>query len=330
MNKGWTYHQYGAPAEVLHLEDLPIKPLGPGEVRVRLWAAPVHPSDGGMIQGRYGRLMPLPAIGGREAAGEIVEVGPVVKHFKVGTPVACLPEQTGTWQQYIVAAAQDCFALPETIDLDDAAMLSINPPTAWCLLHHFVDLKPGDWIIQNGAASCVGQCVIQLAHLKGIRTINVVRSLHIQAYLKALGADRVVEEGSEDHAIIKQMTQGRPIRLAFNSVGGPSAIALMRTLADSGTLVTFGGASVQPVRFPTRALIFNDIRCVGFWWDRYRRCLSVEAKEALYQELCDLIVHQQLKLAIEKSYPLQQAIDAIGHASQGGRQGKILITAHSL
>ncbi len=320
-----VYERYGHPAEVLKLSGLPRLPLIPGEVRIRLLAAPIHPSDFGMINGSYGRLAELPAVAGREGVGEIVELGSEVKGWKVGSRVAFLPEAMGTWQEYITLKETELVRLPIALHLLQSAMALINPPTAWLLLENFATLAPGDWVIQNGANSAVGQLVIQLAKLRGLKTLNVVRDLSQAAHLAALGAHSVVAEGSPFWRDLPSLTGGAPIRLALNSIGGTSAITLMRSLTYGGTMVTFGGISPQLVKFPTKPFIFNDIRLVGFWWDNWRRTAPREKVMALYAQLLALMEEGSLHIPVDKVYPLDAFQAAVLHAEQGGRSGKILL-----
>src|SRR5690606_34610183 len=133
-------------------------------------------------------------------------------------------------------------------------------------------LKPGDWIIQNAANSAVGHYVVQLCRHRGLRTINIVRRPEWIARLKAVGADEVfLDEDPELATRVTDTTGGTLQQLGLNAIGGKSAINLIKCLSESGTLVTFGGMTGEPVRFPTRYLIFNDVRLVGFWLHRWKR-----------------------------------------------------------
>lgn len=322
-----TYDRYGQPLDVLKLDALPYLPLNEGEVRLKLLAAPIHPSDFGMINGSYGRLAQLPATAGREGVGEIVEAAKGVKGWKVGMRAAFLPESNGTWQEMIIVKAKELVPVPQSIHLLQAAQSLINPPTALCLLSQFVALQPGDWLIQNGAHSALGQAIIQIAKWKGYHTVNVVNDLSQSAYLTNLGADVVVAEGSFFWRDLPNITQGAPMRLALNAIGGPSAITLIRCLAYGGTMVTFGGMSAEMIKFPTKAFIFNDTRLVGFWWDHYRRNQPHEGIQSLYQTVFELLEKEILKLPVEKVYPLDLFDAAILHAGQRGRKGKVFLTS---
>jgi NADPH:quinone reductase-like Zn-dependent oxidoreductase len=137
--------------------------------------------------------------------------------------------------------ADDILLVPNDIPVEQAAFSFVNPPTAYCLLKKIVDLPPGSWIIQNAGNSSVGLSVIQMAKAMGIRTISQVRREALIGPLKALGANHVVIEGSGWAKRAQELTDGEPIRLALNSIGGASASDQIKALGEGGTQVTFGG-----------------------------------------------------------------------------------------
>jgi NADPH:quinone reductase-like Zn-dependent oxidoreductase len=119
----------------------------------------------------------LPATPGFEGAGWLSILARTSK-----TSRGCLsvvPHNLGTWRDAVVVKASELVAVPPDIDPVHAAMLKINPMTAWRLLHDYVDLKSGDWLIQNAANSAAGRAVIQIARELGFRTVNVVRPRRI-------------------------------------------------------------------------------------------------------------------------------------------------------
>src|SRR5690606_24800210 len=144
-------HRHGSPEQVLQADNLSIPAPGPGEILARMLFAPINPSDLGSIAGSYGELPHLPAIGGREGLAEIVETGPETA-LQPGQRIL-FPEGVGTWREYAILSKTDVIPVPEQTPPEQAAMATINPPTALLLLEKFVDLRPGDWIIQNAGNS---------------------------------------------------------------------------------------------------------------------------------------------------------------------------------
>ncbi len=163
----------GAPADVLEVVDGEVVPPKAGEARVKVLATPIHPSNLLQIAGLYGVRPELPATPGTEGVGEVVELGDGVSHLEVGNRVL-LAGVGGTWRSELTVSAASLFPLPDG-DVEQLSMAMINPLTAWLMLTSFVDLKPGDWVVQSAANSAVGECLIQLAASMGLNTVNVVR-----------------------------------------------------------------------------------------------------------------------------------------------------------
>ena len=317
------HHRYGKLAEALVLEDIPIPEPGSGEVLVRLEAAAIHPSDHGMAEGSYGRLRDLPAVAGREGVGVVEALGPKVAGVTAGDRVR-FPGEDGAWQEFAIARADKLLRAPAETPIEQAAISFINPPTAYCLLREMIDLRPGDWLVQNAGNSAVGVSVVQMAKAMGVRTISQVRRENLVEPLRAMGADQVVLEGSGWAKQAQELTDGAPVRLALNSIGGKSAIDQIKALGAGGTQVTFGGMVGDLVRFPTRFLIFNDVRLVGFWWDQWARRSGPAAAQEIQDAIYAMIREGRLELPIEAVYPFDKYAEALAHDKRP-RFGKVLL-----
>lgn len=295
-SSGLLYRNHGDPSQVVKLETLELPSLGAESVLVKMLAAPINPSDINMIQGTYAILPDLPAVGGNEGVGQVIEVGSNVKTVKVGDWVISKDAGLGTWRTKAVLNAVDLVTLPSDIPLLSAATLGVNPCTAFRMLSDFEHLQPGDTVIQNAANSGVGQAVIQIAAAKGLNTINVVRDrpdlLQLTDRLRAMGATHVIKEETLRRPEIKELFKlcPRP-KLALNGVGGKSATELLRHLESGGTMVTYGGMAKQPVTVPVSSLIFKDVKVRGFWVTQWKRDHKhkEEALRNMLDELCTLI-----------------------------------------
>ncbi len=318
------HKSYGNPVEVVNPEEIDVSAPLKGQALVKLLRAVVNPSDLGMIGGSYGRLRQLPAIGGREGIGEVVEIGAGVENVKVGTRVR-IPEEPGVWTQYQICDASNLMVVPNDISEDLEAMSFINPPTAYCILNQFTDLKEGDWVIQNGASSALGRFMIQMCHARGIKTVNMLRNAEERsAELKAYGADIVVDESQFDPKSIKAETSGK-LRLGLNQIGGESVSNMIKAVGDSATIVTVGGMVGTPIRFPTRFLIFNDLRLRGFWWDKWQRTHTKQEVKSIFDAVFDLERKGILKAPIDSEFELKDIKQAMERAVQNSRGGKVLI-----
>jgi len=323
--KAAIYETHGNPKEVLRVVDLPQPDPGPGEVVVKMNAAPINPADLNSIEGKYPIKAPLPATPGMEGAGVITEAGSAVHDLKVGTRVI-LPHSFGTWREVAVIATDKLVAVPEEIDPVQAAMLKVNPITAWRMLHDFVSLQPGDWLIQNAANSGAGQCAIQVAHELGYKTVNVVRRAELVEELRSLGGDVVLVDSENLRDEVAAATSRAPIRLALNAVGGENALRVAKCLASDGTMVTYGAMSLEPLSIPNGMLIFKNLRFTGFWVNKWYDAASPSQRAETFAPLFEMAKRGLLRTKVEKTYPLSEARAAVEHASRGKRAGKIVLT----
>ncbi|XP_032216758.1 enoyl-[acyl-carrier-protein] reductase, mitochondrial isoform X2 [Mustela erminea] len=241
-----VYGHHGDPAKVVELKNLELAAVGGSDVHVKMLAAPINPSDINMIQGNYGLLPKLPAVGGNEGVGQVVAVGGSVTGVKPGDWVIPANAGLGTWRTEAVFSEEAVISIPSDLPLQSAATLSVNPCTAYRMLMDFEQLQPGDCVIQNASNSGVGQAVIQIAAALGLRTINVVRDRpdfqKLTDRLKSLGAEHVLTEEELRKPEMKNFFKDMPPpRLALNCVGGKSSTELLRHLAPGGTMVTYGG-----------------------------------------------------------------------------------------
>jgi trans-2-enoyl-CoA reductase len=321
--KAAIYETHGNPAEVLRIVELPWPTPGADEVLVKMSAAPINPADLNAIEGKYPVKPSLPATPGMEGSGVVTEVGSAVRDLAVGAHVI-LPHNLGTWREVCVAAAAKLVTVPPEIELLQAAMLKVNPVTAWRMLHDFVPLDPGDWVIQNAANSASGRAVIQIARERGYKTINVVRRPELIDELRAQGGDVVLEDGDNLRDEVATATGRASIRLALNAVGGENGLRIAKTLAADATIVTYGAMSMQPLCIPNGMLIFKNLRFTGFWVNKWYEAASRETREATFAPLFEMAKRGLLRAKVEKTYPLSEAKAALEHASQEKRSGKIV------
>jgi trans-2-enoyl-CoA reductase len=319
-----VYEKHGNPADVLHVETRPWPTPAADEAVVKMRVAPINPADLNQIEGKYPVRPKLPATPGFEGAGIVAELGAGVKGLTSGALVI-LPHNVGTWRDAMAVKTEDLVVVPDGIKPAQAAMLKINPLTAWRLLHDYVDLKKGDWLIQNAANSAAGRDVIQIAHELGYKTVNVVRRGELIDELRAQGGDVVLVDGDSIREEVKSATGDALIRLGLNSVGGDSALRLANCLAPGGTLVSFGAMSLQPLKIPTGLLIFKDLRFRGIWINKWYDDATSSERIDTFQRLFDLVRRGLLKTKVEKAYPLSEVKAAVAHAAQGKRSGKIIL-----
>ena len=316
--------RYGPPEDGLRCADVPdVGAPAAGEVVFEVLAFPINPADISFCRGTY-RLKPeLPATPGAECVGRVTAVGAGVTHAKVGDLVINL--QRENWAQKRRVKGDDVIAVTDGIDVQQAAMLRINPATALLLLTDIVALKPGDWIIQNVANSAVGRLAIRLARPRGVKTVNVVRRESLFGELKALGGDVWAVDGPDLAAIVKAETQGAPIRLGLDAVSGRATARLSACLGDGGVVCNYGSMTGEDPVMSRSTLISGGQSLVGFILGRALATRSLADIRAIYADLGQQVAKGNLSAPIEMVYPIEDIKEAVAHAQRGERSGKILV-----
>lgn len=319
--------------EVVELQPYECPAPGPGEVVVRMAAAAVNPADLNFIEGSYGKKPELPCVPGMEGAGIVEKSGPGVaeSHPELTEgALAMVLSGPGNWASRRVVRAEDLLVLPEGMAVEQAALLRVNPATAWGLLHAAGSAPAaGSWVVQNAGSSAAGHCVIQVAKSLGLKTLSFVRREESRAACLRLGGDMVFLDDAAGAEAAKEALReaGAPAPLlALNAVGGDSALRLMDLLGPEGTHVTYGAMARQPLKVPNGMLIFKSLILRGYWLTRQQASLSREALAALYNHLAGLAAEGRLTQEIAAAYPLVEYREALAHAARNARNGKVILT----
>lgn len=270
--------------------------LKPEHLLVKLVAAPINPADINIAQGKYGILpKQLPAVMGMEGVFQVEESKSA--KFKPGDWVLPVSNSWGTWRSYAIEPSTSFVRLPIKTNKEACATLTINLLTAHRMLHDFVQLKPNDTIIQNGANSSVGQAVIQFGKYMNLNVVNVIRRRPEEAqqqelinHLNKLGAQYIFSEDEIRKQTIKDLWSkiSKP-KLALNCVGGKATADMTRHLNRNSTIVTYGGMSKQPLTFNTADFIFKDLKACGFWIATWRKNNTMTEFENNVNHICKLI-----------------------------------------
>src|SRR5246500_1934431 len=309
---------YGAPEEVAHCIEVPdVGDPGPGEATFDVLAFPINPADISFCRGSYRLRPPLPATPGAEGLGRVATVGAGVTHVKRGDLVINM--QRENWAQRRRVKAEDAIPIPAGLDLAQAAMLRINPPTAMLLLEDHAALKPGDWVIQNVANSAVGRHVIVLAKARGVRTVNVVRRDDVGGELRDLGADVVVKDGPDLAEHARAATGGAPIRLGIDAVSGDACKRISDCVADGGVVVSYGAMSGQDPVMSRASVNMRGVNLTGFNLGRGLAKRTPEQVRGIYADLAEKLRNATLKAPIDAFYPIEEIRSALVRAQQGGR-----------
>ena len=314
---------FGNPAEVMKLVDVPdVGPPAEGEVVIALEASPINMSDLLMISGRYGYRPKLPAVMGSEGVGRVTAVGSGVKHLKEGDRTLA-PYPSAAWAERVKTNARSLRPLSGG-DVQQLAMLSINPATAYLMLTQYVKLLPGSWIAHNSANSSVGRALIPIARSLGLKTINVVRRDDVVAEIKAIGGDVVLVDGPDLNKRVAAETGKAPISLTIDGVGDTATANLLGCLAEGGTHVFYSSISGKPFSTTGSQLIFRDLSIRGFWLPNWFKTATADQITAMYDHLTPLVLSGAISAPVAGTFGFAQYAQAVAVASRN--RGKALLT----
>ena len=317
--------RYGTPWEVARCAEVPdVGEPAADEVVFDVLAFPINPADMWFCKGSYRLKPPLPATPGAECVGRVIAVGAAVRHVKKGDLVINL--QRENWTQRRRVRGDDAIPLPSGIDLRQAAMVRINPPTAQLMLSDFVELKAGDWVIQNVANSAVGRLLIVLAKQRGLRTVNVVRRADLAGELKALGADLVIVDGDDLAARVAAVTGDAAIKLGVEAIGGAATGRIVDSVATDATVVHYGSMSGEDPKVGRSNFVYRGVKLTGFMLGRGLAKRTPEKIRAIYADLAGQVMAGTLSAPVDTVYPIDKIKEALAHADKGGRNGKILVS----
>ena len=320
--KSIIFEQTGKPADILNAQDVPLPEPGPGEVRVKVVASPINPSDIMFVQNLYGIRPQLPSGAGFEGMGVVDAVGEGVA-LKTGTRVSFT--SIGSWAEYAIAHQRSIIPVPDAIADEVAAQLFVNPFTAYALVQES-GVPEGGWLMLTAAGSAFGKMVIQLCKKRGINTIGTVRRNDHTDELKALGLTEVINTETDNMAArVKQITDGNGVACVLDAVGGHTATEAFTCLAKSGTMLVYGLMSLQDPEINAGLIIFRELTLKGFWLTDWMRRVDKETRQDVAQNVISLLASGEFQLPVEATYSLDQIAEAVDHADRPGRWGKILL-----
>lgn len=325
--KAAVFDRFGEPSEVLSIREVPTPEPGPGEVRVRMIASPINPSDILVARGLYGVLPQLPATPGFEGVGIVDKVGPgIIGRFVKGKRVAAINSKGGDWAEYAIIPAKQARPVADDITDDQAATFFVNPATVLAMVRHVLAVPKGAWLLQSAAGSTLGRMIIRLGRHDGFKTLNVVRRKEAIDELKAFGGDAVIS--SSDGPIeeqVKAITGGRGVAYALDPVGGETATGVFRSLSAEGRLLLYGTLSGQPLQVDPRLVISGKRVIQGFWLGHWMREQSILKSLALFREIHKLIREGVLDSGECRHYSLDRINEAVSQAEATGRGAKVIL-----
>lgn len=318
---------YDGRPESLQVMERPVPKPGPGQVLVRVAAAPINPADLMFVRGQYGVKKPLPAVPGFEGSGTVVAAGSLAGRLLVGRRVGCVPDPSmdGTWAEYTVVPLVQCLPLLPSVSNEQGASFFVNPFSAWALME-LARRGKHRALVQSAAASTLGRMLQKLAHKEKLPLVNVVRRAEQEEVLRKLGAQHVVNSSEpEFEERLRLICHELGVSLAFDAVAGPMTGQLAGALVDGGTVIVYGGLSEQECRIHPKELIFHRKKVEGFWLsDFFKGRFGRDQLRALMD--VPMLVGKEFETPVRAQLPLDSAGEALRIAALDMTAGKVFFT----
>jgi len=321
MHAAW-YEKNGPAAEVMKVGDLPDVEPAAGEVRVRLHASAVNPSDvkarGGSRPIRWPKLIP-----NSDGAGVIDKVGAGIKR-NVGERVWVCNGQWdrafGTSAQYITLPAALAVPLPDHVSFEQGACLGIPVMTAHRAL--FADgAINGKTVLVTGGAGVVGHYAIQLAKWAGARVVTTVSSEAKAVHARAAGADVVINYRNEDVAARIKAAVGGVDRIVEVDFGRNLPVSA-QVLNDGGVIACYASTSIPRPQYPYPELLWRNpvVRQVFVY------TMPDAAKAQAHADIARWLRESKPIFAIAHRFALAEVVQAHQAVERGEKIGHVILT----
>ena len=322
------FHQLGGP-ENLKIEEVPLRPLKKGEVKLRVQAVGLNRAESMFYHGMYLEDPKLPAALGYEAAGVVAEAGPGVDPDWIGKTVSTIPGfsmvEYGMLGEEVIAPVAALGEYPANLSPAEGASIWMQYLTAYGALIEFGHVTAGDFVLIPAASSSVGLAAIQIVKDAGAVSIAATRTSKKREQLRALGADHVVVTEEENIVLrMHEITGGKGARVIFDTVGGPFVEQLSKVAAQGGIIFEAGALALQATPFPLLRALAKALTFRGYTlWEVTRRPELLEvAKEYVYDRLAD----GRFVPKIAKTFPFEQVVEAYKYLESNEQVGKVVIT----
>ena len=308
----------------LKVDYIPLSLPGPGQVLIRMAAAPINPSDLGFLKGSYGVQKQFPVVPGFEGSGTVIAAGPgLIPRLWSGRRVTCSASKGGTWAEFLLAPAATCFPLAKHLSLEQGATLIVNPLTA---LAFFDIAKRGKHaaIISNAAAGALGQMILRLGQTVHMPVIHIVRRKEQVELLRSLGGEYILNSTDSDFDDqLRTLSWKLMATLILDPVAGEQTHHLLDAAPNGSTALIYGFLSGSK----EDNLSGNGSKRVeGFYlpdWIAKKSLLKVFLDMQRVQRLAA----HELQTTIHKRLPLSEVLQAIVLYQTNPTAGKILLVA---
>lgn len=328
MPRTVRFYELGGP-EVLKIEEVPVKEPGQGEVRLKMEAIALNRAEIMFRSGPYLYQPQYPSSLGYEGAGTVEAVGPAVDNVKVGDRVNVIPyfsmAEYGTYGESVIMPSYVCTPYPDNLTPIEASTVWMQYLAAYGALVQNSNVKEGDRVLITAAASSVGHAAIQIAKNAGATVIATTRSPGKKQALLDSGADHVIVTSQENVATkTKELTDGQGANIILDAVLGNQLNDLIEAASQGATIYIHGFLDPTPVIPNWFPVVVKGLSLRGYTYfevvaypDRLAR-----AREFIYEGLKS----GKLKPAIDRTFTLDQIVEAHRYMEAGQQNGKIVVT----
>src|SRR5580704_6171446 len=314
---------FGAPDE-LELADLPEPIAAAGEAVVRIKAAALNFFDTLIVAGKYQHKPPFPFSPAAEFAGLVESVGAGVRDIAPGDRVMG-NIGWGAARVAVAVPADVLVKIPDTLDFERAAGLTVTYATTLYALRERAALKPGETLAVLGASGGTGLAAIEIGKIMGARVIACASSDEKLTFARAHGADETVNYASEDlRDALRRLGGEHGIDVVYDPVGGPYAEPAVRSLAWLGRYLVVGFAAGEIPKLPLNLVLLRGCDIRGVFWGAWLK-REPQAQRALMTDLVKWCAEGKLSAHVHAVYPLAEIATALKAISNREVMGKILL-----
>jgi NADPH2:quinone reductase len=323
--------ELGGP-DKLKINEVDSPSVIPGHVVIDVKSGSINFPDVLMIQGLYQFQPPLPFTPGGESAGIISEVGEDVTKFKVGDKVFAMTG-TGAFAEKILAHEASCMLIPDSMDYDSAAALSMTYGTSLYALKQRANIKPGETLLVLGASGGVGIAAIELGKAMGAKVIAAASTQDKVDMCMTHGADEgfIYPSGNLDRDQqkqlsnkIKELTGGMGANVVYDPVGDSYSEPCLRATAWEGRYLVIGFAAGEIPKIPLNITLLKGCQIVGVFWGAWVG-MHPDENNKNFDDLFKLHAEGKINPEVSQKYALENSADAFSHLANRKAKGKVII-----
>jgi NADPH:quinone reductase-like Zn-dependent oxidoreductase len=328
MPKIVRFYETGGP-EVLKSEESPLVEPGAGEVRLKVEALGLNRAEIMFRQGQYLESPKLPSRIGYEAAGIVDAVGAGTSGIKIGDRVSTIPSfSMGTYGVYGESAVVPAYAVahyPESLSPIEGTAIWMQYLTAFGALMEFGHVKKDDRVMITAGSSSVALAAIQITKSVGAVAIVTTRGTEKKSFLMDVGADYVIVTDKED--LVERamdITSGKGVSMVFDPISGPLLGKLAESAAPGAIIFEYGALSSSPTTFPLFPVLAKGLTVRGYTLFEIVRSSErlAHGKQFVYSGL----ESGALKPIIDRTFPLENIVEAHRYMESNQQKGKIVVT----